>query len=107
MDEIKMIEANIIFKEGINTHLTLNATFEDIGKEIETNSKLGFIEFNEFHERIPSYMHILGKLLMNRAESFWDAEENTDKEITKLKHWIPEEEEEKKTYEEKDEEKDE
>ena len=105
MNEIKMIEANIIFKEGINTHLTLNVIFEDIGKEIETNSKLGFIEFNQLNERIPSYMHILGKILKKRAESFWDAEENTDKEITKLKLWMPKEE--KKTYEEKDEEKDE
>ena len=81
MKKIKMIEANIIFKEGINTHLTLNVTFEDIGKEIETNSKLGFIEFNELNERIPSYMNILAKLLMKRAKIFWDADENTDKEI--------------------------
>ena len=100
-----MIEANIIFKEGNNTHLILNVTFGDTGKEINTNSKIGFIEFNELDERIPSYMHILGKILKKRAEIFWDPEENTDEEIAKSKLLIPKEE--RKTYKEIDKEKDE
>lgn len=67
-----MIEATIFFKNGVQTHLILNVYFEDNGEEIETNSKIGFIEFNDLDERIPSYLHILGRLLKQSAESFWD-----------------------------------
>ena len=49
-------------------------TFEDEEKEIETISKIGFIEFDTLNERIPLYMHILGRMLKRRAESFWDEE---------------------------------
>lgn len=86
-----MIEATIIFKDGIQLHLSLAVSFEDVDGEIETNSKMGFIEFNEMNERIPSYMHILGRMLKKRAEVFWSADKNNGKEITDSKLWIPEE----------------
>ena len=54
-----MIEATIVFKEGIQTHLTINVLFEDIGDEIQTNSKIGLVESNELNERIPSYLNIV------------------------------------------------
>lgn len=94
-----MIEATVIFKDGVQTHLTVNVTFEDAEKEVETLSKLGFIEFNTFNERIPSYMHILGRMLKKRAEIFWDEEKCENKEIRDSKFWIPEEE--ARTYKEK------
>jgi len=63
-----MIEAIIMFKEGIQTHLTLNVSFKNAEGGIETNSKIGFIEFNELNDRIPSYMNILGNLLREQAK---------------------------------------
>ena len=75
-----MIEATIIFKDGIQTYLTLNVSFEVKRKEIEINSKVGVI--NNLDERIPSYMHILGRFLKKRVESFWNEKE--------LRLWIPE-----------------
>ena len=87
-----MIEATVIFKDGIQLHLSIAVSFEDINDEIETNSKIGFIQFNEMSERIPSYMYILGRILKRSAEKFWSADEDTEKEITDLKQRIPEEE---------------
>ncbi len=87
-----MIEAIVIFKDGIQLHLNLAVSFEDVDGEIETNSKIGFIEFIEMDERIPSYMHILGKMLKKRAEDFWSADKDTENEIKDSKLWIPEEE---------------
>lgn len=88
-----MIEATVIFKDGIQLHLSLAVSFEDVDGEIETNSKIGFILFNEVDERVPSYMYILGKMLKERAEDFWNADKDTGREVTDSKHWIPEEEE--------------
>jgi len=75
-----MIEATIIFKDGLQTHLTINVSFEDKEDEIETDCKIGFIEFNTLDEKIPSYMHILGRLLKERAKSFWDDDSLEDEE---------------------------
>ncbi len=82
-----MIEAIVIFKDGIQPHLNLTVSFEDVDGEIETSSKIGFIQFNEVDERVPSYMHILGKMLKERAEDFWNADKDTGKEDTNLKYW--------------------
>ena len=85
-----MIEAIVIFKNGNQLHLNLAVSFEEVDGEIETNSKIGFIEFNEMDERIPSYMDILGKMLKKRAEDFLnadidkDSKENEVKEIKKM-----------------------
>jgi len=38
-----MIEATIIFKDGNQTHLTLNVTFEDVEEEVKRKSKIGFV----------------------------------------------------------------
>ncbi|KKK43486.1 hypothetical protein LCGC14_1269700 [marine sediment metagenome] len=84
-----MIEAIVIFKDGVQNLLTLNVTFEDDEKEIETFSKIGFIKFNTFNERIPSYMHILGRMLKKRAEVFWDEEKSESNGITDPKLWGP------------------
>lgn len=62
----------------------MNVSFEDIGDEIETNTKMGFIEFNNLHERIPSCMNILGKLLKKRAAAFWESKEDENDEFTDL-----------------------
>ena len=75
-----MIEAIVIFKNGNQLHLNLAVSFEEVDGEIETNSKIGFIEFNEMDERIPSYMDILGKMLKKRAEDFRKGEENICRE---------------------------
>ncbi|KKL08164.1 hypothetical protein LCGC14_2578630 [marine sediment metagenome] len=95
-----MIEAIIIFKDGIQTHLTLNVTFEDVGDEIETKSKINFAEFNEFNNRIPSYINVLGKLLKKEARKFWKEMDKINGENSTLK--IPEVE--KMTFEEEDQE---
>ncbi len=95
-----MIEATIVFKEGIQTHLTINVSFEDIGDEIETKDKIGFIEFIDFHERIPSYLHVLGKLLKKRAVSFWEGLEEENNKCPDIKFWFPEAA--KGSYKEKD-----
>lgn len=80
------IEAVITFKEGVQTHLTINVEFSDCEDgQIGTRSKIGFIQFNEEHERLPSYMHVLGRYLKKYAEEFWDQEGLNDKEIIDLK----------------------
>jgi hypothetical protein len=76
-----MIEATLIFKDGIQTHLTFNVHFEDLPNEIDTKSKMGFIEFNEFSGRIPAYMHILGRMLKREAKKFWEEAEKSGKEV--------------------------
>ena len=85
-----MIEVTIVFKDGIQTHLTLNVTFEDLEDEVETKSKIGFISYNDFSERIPPYMNILGRLLKKQAKRLWEEMNKDDGEITDLRLWIPE-----------------
>ncbi len=54
-----MIEATVIFKDEIQLHLSLVVSFEDVDDEIETNSKLGFIEFNEMNEKMKTFIFTL------------------------------------------------
>ncbi len=93
-----MIEATIVFKDGIQTHLTLNVMFEDVEDEIETKHKVGFVSYNDFRERIPSYMNILGRLLKKSAKRIWKEMNKSNGEVMDLSLWIPEVEED--TFEE-------
>ena len=80
-----MIEAIVIFKDGIQLHLSLAVSFEDVDDEIETNSKIGFIQFNEMDERIPLYMDILGKMLIKHAEEFRNEDKDKDSKEDEVK----------------------
>ena len=80
-----MIEAIVIFKDGIQLYLNLAVSFEDVDDEVETDSKIGFTQFNDMDERIPLYMHILGKMLKERAKNFWNADKDKDSKEDEVK----------------------
>ena len=67
-----MHEATIVFKEGNQTHLIVNVSFEDLSEEIETNTQIDHIEGDHFDKKLYKYMHILGRILRKHAEEFYE-----------------------------------
>lgn len=77
-DKSTNMEATIVFKEGVQTHIVFNITFTEVEHAVDTEYKLDHIEFNDTSEDILYYMIILGKTLINEAIS---TIEDLDKDI--------------------------
>lgn len=79
-EEATNMEATVIFKEGVQTHIVFNITFTEVEHAVENEYKLDRIESNETSEDVLYYMILLGKTLINEAISII---KELDKDIKK------------------------